>query len=75
MKDRRENRPQNRQNLVGGLVTTPRNSHESSALVNVTTMPNSRNGNLFSLSIECIQPTRPQVLQRLLPTNRFCHPL
>ncbi len=53
MKDRRENRPQNRQNLV----TTSRNSHESSALVNFTTVSNSRNGNLFSLSIESVEDT------------------
>ncbi len=57
MKDRRENHQQNRQNLVGGFVTTPRNSHESSALVNFTTVSNSRNGNLFSLSIESVEDT------------------
>ena len=48
--DRRENRQQNRQNLV----TTSRNSDESSALVNFTTV---RNGNLFSLSIESVEDT------------------
>ena len=53
MKDRRENRQQNRQNLV----TTSRNSDESSALVNFTTVSNSRNGNLFSLSIESVEDT------------------